>query len=327
MNPEGKPSVADIIDVNTSQLLNALRGGSALVVAYVHGFQVFCLPYFGLYGFPHLASSWFACYAVIIFFIVSGFMIAISVRRHTDASGFKAAAFFRARVLRIYPPLLAAIALCLVIYAVMHGFGIHGIETFRLGGELFVSRERVELEWSQLLPTLLLIYTIVPGAPPPLSIDGPLWTLVYEWWFYLLAMFAAVALLNRGKIVKFVPLVAVFVLFAVSPAGTLLWVLLFIWLSGYALGWLYARGSLRSPRMPAVSLSIFVSSVALLVAIGRDRTLLLVIADRRMRCCDPGSAYGRRTCVSRRKSKPASQKNRNVLEVGIFARGACPLTS
>ena len=107
-------------------------GGSALVVAYVHGFQVFCLLYFGLYGFPHLASSWMACYAVIVFFIVSGFMIAVSVRRHTNANGFWAAAFFRARALRIYPPLLVSVLLCLLIYAVMLGFGIHGIETFRL---------------------------------------------------------------------------------------------------------------------------------------------------------------------------------------------------
>src|SRR5687768_1487434 len=161
--------MSDALDVNTSQLLSALRGGSALVVAYVHGFQVFCLPYFGLYGVPHLASSWLACYAVIVFFIVSGFMISVSVQRHTDAGGFKASAFFQARVLRIYPPLIAAILLCLLIYAAMFGFRIHGIETFRLGGELFVSREKVELEWSRLLPTLLLLYTIIPGAPAPLS--------------------------------------------------------------------------------------------------------------------------------------------------------------
>lgn len=128
-----------------------------------------------------------------------------------------------------------------------------------------------------LLPTILLISTIVPGTPGALSINGPLWTLVYEWWFYLLAMFAAMALFNKGTVLRFLPLIAVVVLFAASPAGTLLWVFLLIWLSGYALGLFYMRGWLGSPRMPALSFGIVAACLVAIVAIGRDRTLALVV--------------------------------------------------
>lgn len=82
----------------------------------------------------------------------AGSLIAVSVRRHTNANRFRTAAFFRARALRIYPPLIFSVLLSLLIYAVMLGLGIHGIETFRLGGELFLSREKIELEWDRCYP-------------------------------------------------------------------------------------------------------------------------------------------------------------------------------
>jgi peptidoglycan/LPS O-acetylase OafA/YrhL len=50
---------------------------------------------------PHLLSSWLACYAVLTFFLVSGFMIAVSVHRHRTADRFDQWRFLRARVLRI----------------------------------------------------------------------------------------------------------------------------------------------------------------------------------------------------------------------------------
>ena len=168
------------LDPNVSDLMDVLRGGSALIVAFVHSFQIFVLPYFGLYGFPHLFTSWLATYAVVTFFIVSGFMSRLSVSNHSDENGFKIMKFFKARILRIYPPLLTSLLICVSIFLLMNAFQIHGSESFRLGGELFVLRENVQIEWERFIPTLFLIYSVVPGSPPPLSINGPLWTLSYE---------------------------------------------------------------------------------------------------------------------------------------------------
>ena len=225
------------------------------MVVLVHAFQVFVLPYLGLYGWPHLLTSWLACYAVLTFFVVSGFMIAVSVHRHRVPGGFAQWAFFRARFLRIYPPLLASVALCAVVLLVFRCTGLHGSESFRLGGELFLSRERVEMGLPETVSTLLLAYTVVPHAPGPIQIDGPLWTLTYEWWFYVFAMFACAAVIGRRVVLGAVPALVVLLIFACSPAGTLLWVFLTVWGAGFALACAYLEGLLDRRRAPLCSRS------------------------------------------------------------------------
>jgi peptidoglycan/LPS O-acetylase OafA/YrhL len=244
----------------------SIRGIAALVVVLTHAFQIFCLPYFGLYGFPHLFTSFLAAYAVVFFFIVSGFMIFISVENHTQADAkFNLAAFFKARFLRIYPPLVLSLVLVVAIYYLMVFFGIHGAESFRLSGDLFVSRERVGLEWDRMLPTLLLLYNIVPDVTPPLSLNGPLWTLSYEWWFYLFIMFAVNARRNKTILAGYLPLILVMVLFRYAPSGYLCRVLLMIWLGGFFLGYLYSKGMLFHARFPWIAL---IFSIACLGAMG-----------------------------------------------------------
>lgn len=88
------------VDLRTSQLMDWLRGLSALIVAYVHGFQIFVLPYFGAGTPSHVLTSLIATYAVNTFFVVSGFMICISTLRHRNLDGsFRSAEFAKARVI------------------------------------------------------------------------------------------------------------------------------------------------------------------------------------------------------------------------------------
>src|SRR4030095_736591 len=97
------------IDAATSNLMDGLRGLSAMIVACVHGFQVFVLPYFGVGSPSHTLTSLLATHAVTIVFIINGFMIYISPLRHRSADGsFQSEKFAEARILRIYPPLIAA---------------------------------------------------------------------------------------------------------------------------------------------------------------------------------------------------------------------------
>ena len=262
------------LEPHVSDLMDSLRGGSALIVALVHCFQIFCLPYFGLYGFSHLFTSWLASYAVVIFFIVSGFMICLSVANHSDANGFKVMNFFKARFLRIYPPFLASLLICIGIFLLMDYFQIHGSESFRLGGELFLSRERVELEWERFIPTLLLIYSVVPGASPPLSINGPLWSLSYEWWFYLSAMLVVHATANKTASLRYFPVMIILALFLLSPAGLLLWIFLLIWSSGYFLGYLYISVDLLKRKFLLFLLLFVVVCILGIIVVGQEKTLI-----------------------------------------------------
>ncbi len=265
------------IDEATSALMASLRGWSALVVVLAHAFQIFVLPYLGLYGWPHLLTSWLACYAVLTFFVVSGFMIALSMQRHRVPEGFAQWSFFRARFLRIYPPLVACVVLCVIIFLVFRCTGLHGSESFRLGGERFLSRERVDMGLPETLSTLALAYTIVPHVPGPIQLDGPLWTLVYEWWFYVLAMFLGAAVLGRRIASGVLPALGVLALFAISPAGTLLWVFLAVWTAGFALACAYRGGHLHRRGAPIGLAAVAACSVGGVIAIGGTDTLRLVV--------------------------------------------------
>lgn len=116
------PDYAVVMD-----LMSSIRGVAALIVAAVHAFQIFVLPYFGLYSAAHLATSFFATYSVIAFFIVSGFMIFVSVSKHRDGDGcFDVRGFFRARIFRIYPPLLASVIVSFAVFFIVRSFDLNG---------------------------------------------------------------------------------------------------------------------------------------------------------------------------------------------------------
>jgi peptidoglycan/LPS O-acetylase OafA/YrhL len=243
--------------------MDVLRGVSALVVAVVHAFQIFIIPYCGYWTYPHLLTSLVATYAIVAFFIVSGFMIHLSVRRHRANGGFNSYGFARARILRIYPPLIVAILITIVVYLVISGFALHGSESYRLGGELNVVRESATLEWSAIPSTFFLLYGAVPEAPPPLNMDGALWTLGYEWWFYILAFLTA-RLLNGINWRTIVPLVLV-VLMLIYGRNIMFLQFLLIWASGFALGFFYARGLIFAKR--AGGLIFLLAAVLLVVAV------------------------------------------------------------
>src|ERR1700749_220986 len=90
------------VDPKTSEIMGALRGISALVVACVHAYQIFLIPYFGLGSPSHVITGLLATHAVTTFFVASGFMICVSVFRHRNDDGtFRGRAFAEARILRI----------------------------------------------------------------------------------------------------------------------------------------------------------------------------------------------------------------------------------
>lgn len=255
------------VDFATSRLMDSLRGLSALVVAYVHGFQIFVLPNLGSGTPAHIMTSLVATYAVNAFFVVSGFMICISTLRHRNPDGsFQSAEFARARIIRIYPPLLFAVALTLLVYFVVSGLGLHGSESFRLNGELFLARERVEVEWAALPSTLLLLYGAVPFVPPPLNMDGPLWTLSYEWWFYVLTFLVA-RLRNRLSFSRLAPIMIIGAMMIYGRNYLFLWFLL-IWLSGFCLAITYLAHGLNSKHCLPVVLMLACVLFIMLFAMG-----------------------------------------------------------
>lgn len=148
-----------------SRYFDAWRGGSALAVAVVHAV--------GMYV-PHPSRLWdlLGGAAVMAFFCLSGFFIGKSLEK----DGWRR--FAAARVNRLLPPFLFCMALVLCLWAIAPLLFVTGSREIASG----LSRPSFSLEgfW----PTLLMVNGF---GGPTLSANGPLWSLSYEVWYYIVA--------------------------------------------------------------------------------------------------------------------------------------------
>jgi peptidoglycan/LPS O-acetylase OafA/YrhL len=147
--------------------LEAIRGFAALYVVFFH-----VLPQkFYLWGINVGILFRFGPEAVIIFFVLSGFVIKYSFEKSRDKS-FKNYLF--RRFIRLYIPLIM-----IYIFA-------YALKSFQAG-------ELIDPEFRQLAGNLLMLQDVITQKPNVLCGvylgNGPLWSLSYEWWFYMLFFF------------------------------------------------------------------------------------------------------------------------------------------
>lgn len=252
----------------SSERADAVRGGAALVVAVAHMWQIFLYPLTGdTLTFDILGGM--ASWAVAIFFLLSGMLIALSVRRRR-AAGFRFGDYMLARIIRIFPPLFASVALTLGCVAVIQGFELYGSEAYLLPGDLAAAREKAEIHWPSVLPTLLLTYWLIPSHSY-IFFNGPLWSLSYEFWAYVLAGFCAAALYSRSVVSGALALALAgwIVLFAYPLFTTIL----IVWGLGFTAGYAWsAIGALRPAIL--IAAGIVLVAVSALFA-GSDFAVLL----------------------------------------------------
>jgi len=180
--------------INTS-ILNGIRGLAALYVligharwllweGYREGYLLHPQSYnqaskilvslLAFFGKGHVA--------VILFFVLSGFVIHYSIIKR-EKNKLDILDYFKRRLLRIYPPLLFCMLLTLVLD--LTGKYIYGYSIYFQSTPVPLINENIisNLNWITAIGNLLMvqgIYTHVWGT------NGPLWSLMYEWWFYML---------------------------------------------------------------------------------------------------------------------------------------------
>lgn len=144
--------------------LESIRGFAALYVVFHHLFAsklIICG-----YNFSFLFR--FGQEAVILFFILSGFVISYSYQRSSDKS---VKLFISKRFLRIYIPLLFVFATNYLLSCYQKGFFF-------------------KFNWAEFLGNIFMLQDYVDRKPNVLTapfLDNlPLWSLSYEWWFYVL---------------------------------------------------------------------------------------------------------------------------------------------
>ncbi|WP_405817486.1 acyltransferase [Streptomyces sp. NBC_01390] len=138
--------------------LDALRGIAALVVVFDHS-SYFFLPEFRRELMPEFSTSRFG---IMVFFLVSGYIIPASLERRGCVR-----TFWIGRVFRIYPLCVAAVTALLVLNL------------------LGVAKLRTDLGSASTAVAHLTLFQELLGTPSVLLV---LWTLSYEMAFYLLVV-------------------------------------------------------------------------------------------------------------------------------------------
>jgi len=159
---------------------NLMRLGAAIMVVLSHSFIL-------SYNEPNSIPRGIGYLAVNCFFIMSGFLVCKSViqRRGTIA-------FFKARMLRIYPALILAILFCVLV--------IGPINTTTTLFEYFTHLETYKFLFKNSLLVLGVEFhlpSVFGSVGPERMVNAPIWTLVYEIYLYVfLGILGAITLKN-----------------------------------------------------------------------------------------------------------------------------------
>ena len=181
----------------TSDFLSASRWVAAFFVVIFHVFNI-SVSYSGPQGLLFRCVSFlcgFGHIAVIVFFVISGFLVGGGTILRLENKGFDLIDYFIHRFARIYTVLLPALIACFMLdrlgITLFDGSEIyHGFYSNEYGNDL-----TTHLGLVAFIGNLLQLQTI---AVSTFGSDGPLWSLANEWWYYVVFGFFMVAYHRRS---------------------------------------------------------------------------------------------------------------------------------
>jgi len=195
----------------SSVILDLIRGVSAQMVVVGHG-----ISFFGIFTFLHEPNfPWMQNIAVLIFFILSGFLITYStIRKKINTNDYGFDYYFADRFSRIYTAFIPSIIFVLILDLISksinpelycYGKGLN-IKTFI--GNLFMFQD---------YPIFSFIrnYSITSFGSA-----RPFWTLAIEWWIYLFFGYLLLVIFKKGKLTILNILLLLF--FSIVPLSNLI---------------------------------------------------------------------------------------------------------
>ena len=235
-----------------------LRGGAAIVVLLTHVVLIFLARLSG-HDTPlvHL-SEILARHAVLVFFLLSGYLITDSMLANIRRNGaFSPLQYLTSRITRIYPALCGAMLITLIAWVVIHGLGLPGTVLYGLSTDRYAEAPAFVISGTDFIRALLMQGEFAVA-------DAPLWSLYAEFHIYLIAMFVALAWRARGGVR----------LAWMGVAGSLLGLWAYAWapLIFYALVWtlgaavaLADRGTREVSRARGLRTAALAAAIALVV--------------------------------------------------------------
>jgi peptidoglycan/LPS O-acetylase OafA/YrhL len=161
--------------------LNACRGILAIIVCLAHTWQKILSPQYGNYGWDHAIFGLLARLAVVMFFVLSGWVIYHSLRINHEKNGrFDVIDWYMSRISRIIPPLAVSILITAMIFVVVRIGQFDRVDS-PFGIVPFVYAYRPDHVLMSILSFGFLSNNLSGG------VNGPLWSLELEMQLYLLA--------------------------------------------------------------------------------------------------------------------------------------------
>lgn len=174
------------------QRMDSIRGFAALYVAFTHSHAVFNTRLKPLGGFGGEG--------VALFFLLSGLVVGGSVLRRKDPDWRR---YFLHRTRRIWPPFLVALLLAWLVQSAILG-------------------TLAPMRGWELLGNLCMLQGLLPGSVVfPYHLNWPLWSLAYEWWYYVLLPLVWFAPRKRRADLVLVASCSAAVVYRIHPFGPL----------------------------------------------------------------------------------------------------------
>lgn len=225
-----------MLKADESLLLDFLRGASAFLVVVAHIQQILINPTWMPFSlserndiFPFVYSQ-VGALGVMIFFVLSGFLITYSIDDNLKKNRYKkfnATKYFKSRLRRLFPPLLFSQGLVLVAFGLLYFFDANNSTFFATGKELYLARSELEFNIVDYLGSFFFLNTIIDGVNSPI-VNGPLWSVAQEFWFYVIAGLLVLSFYNR----KVLAVLAVVLVFLVSQGNVFFLYGFGVWLFG-----------------------------------------------------------------------------------------------
>ncbi len=174
------------LSANQIKKFDAWRGLLSFIVCISHIFPIFIAPITGNDNYVMSLMSLMSHFSVLGFFGISGVLIIRSLFVNYYNNDFKIdiRKFVISRYARIYPAFLFSIVLCYIFkYFIVH-FEMLGslVHPFKLSSDKYIARDNFIFSFSEVLLNLKMIGAYL------VNVNGPLWSLVIEWWLYFVGL-------------------------------------------------------------------------------------------------------------------------------------------
>ena len=175
-----------------TKFLDGLRGLAAIYVLIHHARWLLTESYslridktfIGKFLTYTLSMFRFGHEVVIFFFVLSGFVIHLSVLKAKEkALPFQIKKYFNKRINRIYPAFIFALLLTLILDYL--GKNVFHLEVYTKGSKYFqLFLTETNFSVTAFFTNIINIQGLT-SSTPVFGTNAALWSLSYEWWFYM----------------------------------------------------------------------------------------------------------------------------------------------